>query len=109
MKDSIMNEEFYRGLRKSSICDVINAPKRAHKLLGTLNENGVGVRIEQHRMTLAMSRDPRHNTLTSAALAAQIAENNQELSVVYFNTYAGRELMREAFRSETPSHHPPSF
>jgi hypothetical protein len=101
-----MNKEYYRGLRSESICDVINAPKRAHKLLGTLNVSGTNEPIEQHRMTLAMSRDPRRNALQSAALAMQIAERNQDVSVVYFNTYAGRELMRESFQSVSASPNP---
>src|ERR1051325_2129765 len=92
-----MNQEYYRGLRKESICDVINAPKRAHKQLGTLDVNGIEMPVEQHRLTLAMSRDPRRNAQTSAALAMQIAEKNSDVSGVYFNTYAGRELLRESF------------
>src|SRR4051812_25450668 len=107
MKNSMKSQEFYRGLRKVSVCDVVNAPRREHKVLGTLAVNRSEMPIEQRRMTLAMSRDPRRNAMQSAWLAMQIARQNSDVSVVYVNTYAGRELLRECFRPQgEPSPNP---
>ena len=78
-------------IRKQSPCDVISAPEEKRIELGTLNVNGTNEPIEQKRIALAMSRDPRRNTQMSAALAMQIAEKHPEMSVVYVNTYADRK------------------
>jgi hypothetical protein len=101
------SQEFYRGLRKVSVCDVVNAPRREHRRLGVLHVNGAEMPIEQRRMVLAMSRDPRRNAMQSARLAMQIARGNSDVSVVYFNSYAGRELMRECFGPENTTPQPP--